>query len=380
MHNAAAMSDVRPFRIQVADEELTDLRERLERVRWTEELPDSGGEYGVPLAWVQEHATYWRDRYSWREREAHLNSFPQFTTTIDGQRVHFVHVRSAEEEALPLILSHGWPGSFVEFLHLVGRLTDGDEKPRFHLVIPSLPGYTFSGPTTTAGWNTRRIAFAWAELMRRLGYGRYGAVGNDWGSEISLDLARIEPNRLVGVHVTQIPSLPVGKPGELDDLTPEEDAALADRQWFLEHMGAYHQMQAQQPQTIAHALADSPIGLLAWNGQIFASQGVDADFAITNVMLYWLTRTAASAMRLYYENARVSPPADRTSVPVGLAQFSNDFQSIRPFAERDHASIVSWNRYPVPGHYAAHQSPDLLAGDIRAFFEDFSPHRPAQLP
>jgi len=366
-------NEVRPYRIDIPQAELDDLCDRLDRVRWAQELPGVDWDYGVPGAYVKELVAYWRTGYDWRAWEAKLNQYPQFTTQIDGQNLHFLHVPSPEEHALPLLLTHGWPGSIAEFLDVIGPLTNpsahgGDPASAFQLVIPSLPGYGFSGPTTQRGWNTRRVAMAWAALMRRLGYGRYGAAGNDWGSDVSLELGRVDPESVVGVHVTQIFSLPAGAPGELAGMAEDELAAMADLRWVGEHIGAYDQVQSQQPQTLAHALADSPVGLLGWHSQIFRG-GVDADFVLTNVMLYWLTGTAASAMRLYYEVDKATHPTEPTTVPVGLAQFGDDFKSIRRFAERDHHNIVSWNVYDRPGHFAAHQSPDLLVSDIREFFQ-----------
>ena len=366
-------NEVRPYRIDIPQAELDDLCDRLDRVRWAQELPGIDWDYGVPGAYVKELVAYWRTGYDWRAWEAKLNQYPQFTTQIDGQNLHFLHVPSPEEHALPLLLTHGWPGSIAEFLDVIGPLTNpsahgGDPASAFELVIPSLPGYGFSGPTTQRGWNTRRVATAWAALMRRLGYGRYGAAGNDWGSDVSLELGRVDPESVVGVHVTQIFSLPAGAPGELAGMAEDELAAMADLRWVGEHIGAYDQVQSQQPQTLAHALADSPVGLLGWHSQIFRG-GVDADFVLTNVMLYWLTGTTASAMRLYYEVDKATHPTEPTTVPVGLAQFGDDFKSIRRFAERDHHNIVSWNVYDRPGHFAAHQSPDLLVSDIREFFQ-----------
>jgi pimeloyl-ACP methyl ester carboxylesterase len=369
MQNA---NEIQPFRIDIPQAELDDLRDRLDRVRWTEELSDVGWDYGVPVAYVKELVEYWRNDYDWRQWEAKLNQYPQFTTEIDGQNIHFLHVKSPEPDALPLILTHGWPGSVAEFLDIIGPLTDprshgGDSATAFNLVIPSLPGFGFSGPSKKRGWNPLRIAKAWAELMPRLGYDRYRAAGNDWGSYVSLDLGRVAPRAVVGVHVTQIFSLPAGEPGELDGLTEDEQATLAETIWWHEHGGVHDVLQFRQPQTLAHALADSPVGLLGWHGQLYRD-GVTADYALTNVMIHWLTGTVASAMRLYYEFDKATPQAEPTTIPVGLAQFTHDFKVIRRFAERDNKNIVSWNVYDRPGHFAAHQSPDLLVADIRAFF------------
>ncbi|PXY19382.1 epoxide hydrolase family protein [Prauserella muralis] len=364
------MTEIKPFRIDIPQADLDDLADRLARTRFTEELPDAGTDYGVPVSRVRELVEYWRDSHDWRALERRLNAHPQFTTEIDGQNIHFLHVRSADEDAFPLLLTHGWPGSVVEFLDVIGPLTDprghGADGPAFHLVIPSIPGFGFSGPTRERGWNRYRVAAAWAALMARLGYERYGAVGNDGGSLISPEVGRIDPEHVAGVHVTQIFSFPSGDPAELADLTEEESAALAHLQWFWEKMGAFNTLQAQQPQTLAHALADSPAGLLGWNGQLLAGQ--DDEFTVANIAIYWLTGTAGSAARFYYEDGHAEHPTEPTTVPIGLAGFANDFQSIRRFADRDHKNIVSWNTYESGGHYAAHEEPELLAADIRAFF------------
>ncbi len=375
--------EIRPFRIETQQADLDDLQARLARTIWADELPPSqdgttgpgrpaGWEYGVPTGYVKRLVEHWRSGYDWRAWEARLNGYPQFTTTIDGQNVHFLHVRSPEPDALPLILTHGWPGSIVEYLNVIDRLTDprrhgGDPATAFHLVIPSIPGYGYSGPTTGPGWNNQRIAAAWVELMRRLGYDRYGAVGNDAGSMISPEIGRLDPAHVVGVHVTQIFSFPSGDPAEMADLSAEEQAGLGVLNWFWQNLGAFNQLQSQQPLTLAHALADSPAGLLGWNAQLMGTD-VDDDFILTNTMIYWLTRTSGSSIRLYYENAHATPVTDPTTVPLGLAMGEGDFISIRRFAERDHKNIVSWNRYPVGGHYQAHVAPDQLSGDLRDFF------------
>ena len=375
---ATTTTAVHPFRIETPQAELDDLARRLGEIRWPDELPGgtmpgTGDSYGVPGEFVRSLVDYWRDGYDWRAWEARLNSYPQFTTTIDGQNIHFLHVRSPESDATPLILTHGWPGSVVEYLDVIDPLTDpraygGDPGDAFHLVIPSLPGFGYSGPTTDAGWNRYRIARAWAELMRRLGYSRYGAVGNDAGSQVSPELGREAPEHVIGVHVTQIYSFPSGDPAEFADLSEEDAAALDHLNWFWENLGAFNQIQAQQPQTLSYALLDSPVGQLAWNSQLFG--GLDPDFILTNVMIYWLTRTGASSARLYHEDADADPPTEPTTVPLGLAQFGGDFQSVRRFAERDHSAITSWHTYPEGGHYAAHLATDDLVVDIRQFFRD----------
>ena len=365
-------AEIRPFRIEVPKADLDDLRDRLARTRWPDELPGAGDAYGVTLDTVKRLAGRWGDGYDWPAWETRLNRYPQFTTAIDGQTIHFLHVRSPEPGALPVILTHGWPGTIAEFVDVLDPLTDprahgDDPADAFHLVVPSLPGYGFSGPTREKGWNNHRIAGAWAELMRRLGYGRYGAAGNDAVSMISPEVGRQDPDHVVGVHVTQIFSFTSGDPAELADLTEEERRELATLQWFYENKFSFNALMSQQPQTLAFALLDSPAGLLAWNAQLLGD-GLDDDFALTNVMLYWLTGTAASAARLYYENAHATPATEPTTIPIGLAAFGGDFSGIRRFAERDHKNIVHWSVFDHGGHFAAHKVPDLLVGDVRKFF------------
>ncbi|MEU4248174.1 TIGR03086 family metal-binding protein [Amycolatopsis sp. NPDC026612] len=367
---------LRPFRAEIPQPALDDLQNRLRGALWPEDLP---AEYGVTNERVRALAEYWLEKFDWRAVEARLNAYPQFLTEIDGETIHFLHVRSSRPDATPLVLTHGWPGSIIEFLDVIGPLTEPEaaEGPAFHLVIPSLPGFGFSGPARSAGWGTHRTAAAWAELMSRLGYESYGAVGNDAGSMISPEIGRIAPEKVVGVHVAQLFSFPSGDPAELAELSEADQAALAHLQWFYENMFSFNTLHSQQPHTLAFALADSPLGLLAWNAQLFG-ESLDADFVLANVALYWLTRTGGSSIRFYYEDAHAgSRPEGPTTVPTGLAMFAGDFQSIRRFAERDHANIVSWHTYDAnsgdgprdaAGHYAAHEAPEVLVGDIRRFF------------
>jgi epoxide hydrolase len=376
-------TDVRPFRAEIPQQSLDDLHDRLTRARWASEVPGPAPEnYGVSLAWVRNLAGYWRDRFDWRAVESRLNAYPQFITEIDGQDIHFLHVRSPERAALPLVLSHGWPGSVLEFLDVIGPLTDPrasgkDPAGAFDLVIPSLPGFGFSAPLTGTGWGTRRTAAAWAELMRRLGYSRYGAAGNDAGSMISPELGRLDPDHVVAVHVTQVFSFPSGDPAEFQGMSAEDGAAMAKLQWFMDHKIAFNQLQSQQPQTLAHALADSPTGLLGWNSQLMTPDAMgdkplDEDFILANVALYWLTGTGGSSIRFYYEGAHDPRPDGPTTVPLGVAGFAGDFSGVRRFAERDHANLVQWNMHPEPGgHYAAHLEPEVLADDIRDFYRPY---------
>ncbi len=366
--------DVQPFRITIPQVALDDLHARLARVRWPDELPGIGWDYGVPSAYVRRLVDRWCEGYDWRTWETKLNAYPQFTTEIDGQTIHFLHVRSPEPDALPLILTHGWPGSVVEYLKVIEPLTNpraygGDPRDAFHLVIPSVPGFGFSGPTHAPGWNPARVANAWIELMHGLGYNRYGAVGNDWGTHISLHMAQVDPDHIVGAHVTQIFLVPPGDPAELADPTPDEIAALESLAWFRANMAAYDAFHSQQPQTIAFALTDSPVGLLAWFCQIYREgEGLDDDFVLTNASIYWLTGTVASSARMYYENARMERFSAPTMTPVAVAMFRADWRTFRRLADRIYTNIVQWSEYDTGGHYAAHQVPDLLIGDVRRFF------------
>lgn len=378
-------TDIRPFRIETPQAELDYLNARLNHFRLPGELPGMGWQLGVPADYLTELVTYWREDYDWRAQEKQLNELPQFITEIDGQSVHFVHVRSPEPTATPLIVTHGWPGSFVEFLDIIGPLTDprahgGDPADAFHLVLPSIPGYGFSGPTAEEGWNINRVARAWAELMARLGYEHYGAQGGDWGSGISQELARVAPEHVIGVHLNFLMTFPSGAPGELDDLTPEDQARLGRMKRFQGEFGGYLAIQSTRPQTLAYGLADSPVGQLAWIVEKFKEwtdstdrpeDAVDRDRMLTNVMLYWLTGTAASSARFYWEFARSMARGDypsRVERPVGVAVFPKDVVlPIRELADRA-ANITHWTEFERGGHFAALEQPDLLVDDIRAFF------------
>jgi pimeloyl-ACP methyl ester carboxylesterase len=371
---AAGDTGIQPFRLEVPEADLDDVRDRLGRTRWPDELPGVGWAYGVPLDHVRALVDHWRTGYDWRAQEARLNSYPQFTTTIDGQTVHFVHVRSPEPDALPLIATHGWPMTVVEYLDLVAPLTDprahgGDPADAFHLVVPSRPGVGLSGPTRDPGWDTRRVARAWAELMARLGYDRYGAHGNDAGSMISPEIGRHAPDRVVGVHVTQLFSFPSGDPAEFEDMSDEDMAALRFLEDFTAGGGlAYNQYQSAQPQTLAYALQDSPAGWLAWVSQLFRNWA-DPDYVVTNAALHWLTGTVGSSLRQYYEDAHAQDtPTAPTTTPTGVAIFAEDFQSVPKLARRDHANIVHWRHYDRGSHFAPHDATDLLVGDLRDFF------------
>jgi pimeloyl-ACP methyl ester carboxylesterase len=382
--------DIQPFRIDVPQADLDDLRDRLARTRWPDELPGVGWDYGVPLGYLKELAGYWRTAYDWRKQEARLNDFPQFTTTIDGAKVHFLHARSPEPNAIPLIITHGWPGSIVEFVEVIEPLTDprahgGDPADAFHVVAPSIPGFGFSGPTRETGWNINRVAKAWTELMRRLGYERYGAQGGDFGAIASPELGRLAPDHVIGVHVNAasvgfIPFPPVDE-AELATLTDAERARVDAIQHFTTEEWGYNAIQSTRPQTLAYALTDSPAGQLAWivekfkawtdNAAELPEDAVERDHILTNVMVYWLTGTAGSAARIYYENTHTASwaPPERSTVPTGVAVFSRDV-AIRRYGERAN-TIVHWSEFDRGGHFAAMEAPDLLVDDVRAFFRRF---------
>ncbi|MFI0479787.1 epoxide hydrolase family protein [Actinomadura sp. 9N215] len=375
--------DIRPFRIEIPQADLDDLRERLARTRLPGQVPGTGAERGVPEDRVRDLVGHWAGDYDWRVHEARLNAHPQFVTEIDGQRIHFLHVRSPEPDATPLVLTHGWPGSVVEFLDVIGPLSDprahgGDPADAFHLVIPSLPGYGFSAPLSGPGWNLRRIAGAWAELMARLGYDRYGAQGGDWGSGVSRELGRIAPDRVIGVHVNFL--LTFGSPEGLDDAARER---LAMMERFTTEMGGYMAVQSTRPQTLAYGLADSPAGQLAWIAEKFSEWSENGffersdhdgarDTLLTNVTLYWLTNTAGSSAQLYYEFARSWGEDEPSPVPTGVAVFP--FEAALPVrALAEHADkIVRWTEFERGGHFAALEQPGLLVGDVRAFFRDLA--------
>ena len=300
-------SDIRPFRIEIAQTDIDDLRERLARTRWPDELPGAGWDYGIPLAETRDLAKYWATVYDWRRHEVRLNEFPQFMTTIDGQNVHFIHVRSREANAVPLLLTHGWPGSIVEFMNVIGPLVDpvkygGKRDDAFHVVAPSIPGFGFSGPTTENGWDVKRVASAFVELMHRLGYERFGAQGGDWGSSISRQIGLSNPESVIGVHLNTLAAPPSSDPKDMESLTDREKGYLEQANRFRQHGSGYFMIQSSRPQTLGYGLTDSPAGLLAWIGEKFhewADQPIDRDLMLTDISIYWFTGTAKSSARLY---------------------------------------------------------------------------------
>jgi pimeloyl-ACP methyl ester carboxylesterase len=382
MADVMSTEEIRPFRIDVSDAELEDLRDRLARTRWPDELPGVGWSYGVALDFVKEMTELWRTSFDWRKQEAVLNEFPQFTTTIDGTNVHFLHVRSLEANAMPLILTHGWPGSIAEFLDVIGPLTDpvshgGDAADAFDVVIPSIPGYGFSGQTNETGWDSARVAKAWAALMKRLGYERYGAHGGDAGALITRELGILEPDGLVGVHMLQIFAFPSGDPEEMARMDDFEKEGMKNLDNFEANSG-YLKIQQTRPQTLAYGLTDSPAGQLAWNTELFAGFGgenadhLDRDRFLTHVSIFWFTATAGSSARGYYEDTKTGAGYREVpnETPTGVSVFPWDFRSVRAFAERSN-NIVHWSQFDRGGHFAASDAPDLLVEDLRTFFRRF---------
>ena len=378
-------SEITVFRIDIPQAEIDDLHNRLARTRWPSELPGVGWSRGVPLGYLKGLAEYWQTGYDWREWEAKLNEFPQFMTEIDGQQVHFLHVLSPEPDALPLVITHGWPGSVVEFMKIIGPLTDpaahgGDPADAFHVAIPSIPGFGFSTPLSETGWTHGRIAKAFTELMARLGYDRYGVQGGDVGAFEAPLMGQLEPGRIIGVHVNALVTFPSGDPAELEGLTAAERERLARFRNFEKDMSGYMSIQGTRPQTLAYGLADSPSGQLAWIVEKFKEwtdpsaalpeDAVDRDHIVTNVSIYWFTNTAGSSANLYYEtyhDPSLFAPKERGTVPTGVAVSTTQDIAIRRLAERDH-NIVHWTEFDKGGHFAAMENPEFLIDDVREFF------------
>lgn len=377
-----------PFRVDIPDETVKDLHRRIASTRWPDEIPGAGWSRGVPVGYLQELATYWRKEFNWRDAERRLNEHPQFVTRIDGAPVHFLHVRSPEPDATALLLTHGWPGSVAEFLKVIGPLSDprrfgGDPADAFHLVIPSLPGYGFSGPTGESGWDTRRVGRAWAELMSRLNYSSYIAQGGDWGMPISLQLALSDPSHVRGVHLNMFVTFPPPD-ASFDDLDDADRARLAFGAEFAQDGMGWQRIQSTRPQTLAYGLTDSPAGQLAWivekfrewtDSEKFPEDAVDRDLLLTNASIYWFTRTAGSSAQIYYESSHGDEAFARTwagpwpvSAPVAVASFPRDaVRPVRRFAENLLPTLTQWTEFERGGHFAAMEQPAALVADIRRF-------------
>lgn len=377
------MSDeIESFRVSVDEAQLEDLRSRLTRTRFPDQIPGTEWEAGIPIAYLRELVDYWLVGYDWRREEARLNEFEQFRTRIDGQSIHFIHVRSPHGDALPLLLSHGWPGSIVEFLDVIPRLTDppaygGRAADAFHVVVPSLPGYGFSEPPRTRGWDVRRIAEAFIVLMDRLGYGRYGAQGGDWGAQVTTRIGALDPAHCAAIHL----NMPIGvRPAEPGALTDEEQSDLADMGRFTRQESAYANEQGTKPQTVGVGLNDSPAGLLAWIVEKFRAwsdcegdpeNSFTRDRLLTNVMLYWVTETSTSSARLYWETNQSGVLTEKLpfiDVPTGVARYPKEvLRWPRSWVEQQY-NVTHWATMPRGGHFAAMEQPELFAGDLREFF------------
>ena len=368
------MAHIQPFRIAVPDTDLADLRDRLHRTRWPEAECVEDWSQGIPLAYTRELADYWADEYDWRAREEKLKQFDQDTTDLDGLPIHFIHQRCARDDAFPLLITHGWPGSVVEFSKVIGPLNDAG----FDVVCPSLPGYGFSGKPTTTGWGIEKIADAWDELMVRLGYARYGAQGGDWGAAVTTQIGR-NRRHCVAIHT----NMPLGRPPKsLGEPTAEEAAALERLAYYQRWDSGYSKQQSTRPQTLGYALTDSPVGQLAWIVEKFWSwtdcdghpeNVLSRDELLDNVMLYWLNRTAASSARLYWESFGSFGGGEPVTLPTGVAAFPREIlRAPRHWCQDNYTDIVRWTDMPRGGHFAAFEQPDLFVDDVATFFARFA--------
>ncbi len=374
------IESLRPFQIEATDAELDDLKRRLQATRWPDPETVDDWSQGIPLAYVQEVCAYWAEKYDWRASEARLNAFPQFLTEIDGCDIHFLHVRSPQEDALPLVITHGWPGSIVEFHKVIGPLTDpaahgGDPADAFHVVCPSLPGYGFSGRPSASGWGVERIANAWGVLMRRLGYERYVAQGGDWGAMVTTWIGVRDPDGCAAIHL----NMPIAPPDPetMSDLTPTEQASLAGMQHYQDWDSGYSKQQSTRPQTLGYGLVDSPAGQAAWILEKFWSwtdcdghpeNVLTRDELLDNVMLYWLPGTGASSARLYWESFR-NPALESVQVPVGCSIFPKEiFRTSKRWAEKKFGELLHFNTLDKGGHFAAFEQPETLVAEVRTCF------------
>jgi epoxide hydrolase len=370
------------FEIRVDDAVLADLQTRLEQARIPDQIEGTGWEYGIPLDYLRELVDYWRDVYDWRAQEAQLNQLDHYRVTVDGQSIHFIHARSAHADAFPLLLTHGWPGSVVEFLDVIPLLTapeahGGDASDAFDVVVPSLPGYGFSAPTRSRGWNVHRISLAFITLMDQLGYSRYGAQGGDWGAQVATTIGALDPEHCAAIHL----NMPVAAaPKDPTPLSEQDQADLAALQSLQREETGYALEQMTKPQTLGVALNDSPAGLLAWIVEKFRTWSdcdgdpetvFTRDQLITNVMMYWVTETITSSVRLYWEHQHASPeeaPPQSVEVPTGVARFPEEIVRFpRSWVERRY-NVTHWTDMPRGGHFAAMEQPELFTEDVRSFF------------
>ncbi|GAA0333130.1 epoxide hydrolase [Sphingomonas oligophenolica] len=374
---------IEPFHLRVPQGDLDDLRARLANARWPQKETVDDGSQGVPLQKVQKLCDYWANDYDWRRCERQLNDLGQFHTVIDGLQIHFLHIRSPEPDAIPLIMTHGWPGSVLEFTKVVGPLTDPRSHGRnpedaFHLVLPSLPGYGFTQKPTQSGWNAQRTAAAWAQLMRRLGYERWFAQGGDWGSVVTRALGQSKAPGCAGIHLNLAFVPPVAE--DMSSLTPEEQAMLGKAKYYQDFGSGYAKQQSTRPQTLGYGLHDSPIGQAAWIYEKLLdwTDSVDAvdtiltnDEMLDNITLYWLMGTAASSAQFYWENTSADTTT-KVELPTGITQFPGDlFNASRRWVERAYPQIVYWSQQKVGGHFAAWEQPEIFADELAACFRQF---------
>lgn len=377
-------TEITPFTIRIDDAELEDLRQRLARTRWPEPETVNDWSQGIPLEYTRELASYWAADYDWRRCEEKLNSWPQFTTTIDDIDIHFIHRRSPHENALPLIISHGWPGSVVEFHKVIDALADptshgGETGDAFHVVVPSLPGYGFSGKPRGTGTSVEKIGAMWGQLMARLGYTRYVAQGGDWGSMITQSMGQTQTEHCAGIHIT----LPIVAPDPetMEQLTEREQSALEAMAFYNEHDSGYSKQQSTRPQTLGYGLADSPVGQMAWivekfyawtdcekDGRRHPENCMDKDELLDNVMLYWLNNCAASSARLYWESF-ARPNLDPIDLPTGCTIFPKEiFRCSRRWAQKRFSNLIYWSEPERGGHFAALELPEVFVTELRNCF------------
>ena len=379
------MSDaITPFTIDIPQSELDDLKLRISATRWPDTEPCEGWEQGIPLAYTRELADYWASSYDWRRCESMLNRWPQFQTRIDDIDVHFIHCTSPHEQAMPLIITHGWPGSIVEFHKIIDALTDptthgGSAEDAFHVVAPSLPGYGFSGKPTTTGTSAEKIGRMWGQLMARLGYSRYVAQGGDWGALVTQSMGLSETTHCAGIHINMPIVAP--DPDTMDNLTPQEQGALEAMEFYNQWDSGYSKQQSTRPQTLGYGLADSPVGQMAWivekfyawtdnerDGIRHPEHALSKDELLDNVMIYWLNNAGASSARLYWESFN-SPNLEQIHMPVGCSIFPREiFRSSRRWAEKRFTNLIHWNELDVGGHFAAFEQPAIFLEEVRTAF------------
>jgi len=380
LYREKEMSEITPFTINTPEEQLTDLRNRINNTRWAEEECVDDWSQGIPLTYVREIADYWANQYDWRKSEQYLNTFDHFQTNIDDLAIHFIHQKSPHPDAYPLIITHGWPGSIVEFHKVIQPLVDptkhgGKAEDAFHVVCPSLPGYGFSGKPSQSGWGVEKIAETWDQLMVRLGYENYGAQGGDWGAAVTTQIGR-NIGHCDAIHI----NMPIGRPTpeSLQDPTDEEKSALEGLTYYQEWDSGYSKQQSTRPQTLGYGLVDSPVGQMAWIIEKFWSwmdcdghpeNTLTRDELLDNVMLYWLTASGASSARLYWESFGSFGGGDKVELPTGVASFPKEIiRSPRRWCEESY-NITHWTTMPKGGHFGAFEQPELFINDLRIFFK-----------